>query len=496
MAQDQLFASFLLDRDTGLEIALRADSVIEATPLPSGIKPLPGGVEFLEGIMQHREKVVPVVNLKKRFGFKESGYGPEAKIAVVSLLDQPLGLMVDDICEVFRAEPEAVTPVSPMLQSGDKLISAVIQLGRGHRTAELLDLDNIFSIEMKEAEVTASIASTQVVSRKPISWSRFVVFRCGCQEFGVPVEYAQETTFLTEIDEMFRSGMLEGALNLRGRTVPVISASRLLAVHQEGGVGCREDSRILVLASEGCCFGLIVEEVREILKADADEILRLPQGQEGNLLGIYQRPTGENVLLLNMPALVCDQMEDLKSMARLKNDVGVETAQTRQSMVTTRHLITENCYLIFSIDKKFAIEIKDVREIIESGNVMSIPGSSGYRSGLINLRGEIVPVINLRRFYGFAEKDGKSTRSDRLIICQAHGRTVALEVDTIVTIYKQEQYHATPSLHPKMRARKDTLDRLIEFSGADSTTEHVLVVNVYNLIRNHLEITVAGEEND
>jgi purine-binding chemotaxis protein CheW len=93
--------------------------------------------------------------------------------------------------------------------------------------------------------------------------------------------------------------------------------------------------------------------------------------------------------------------------------------------------------------------------------------------------------------------------ANKLIICRAHDQTVALEVDQIVTIYKQEKYHATPSLHPRLAARKDTLDRLIEFKGEDNggdrIVEHVLVVNIYNLVRNHLELgaekdTAAGEE--
>lgn len=493
MSQEQLFASFLLDNDSGLEIALNAGSVIEATPLQGGIKPLPGGVDFLEGIMQLREKFVPVINLKKRFGLGRTAYSGEAKIAVVSLYDQLLGLMVDDIREVFRAEQEAITPVSPMLQSGDAMVSAIIQRDGGQRTVELIDLKSIFRNGVKLV-ADAGVAAPQPGAHKQAIWSRFVVFRCCGQEYGVPVEYAQEISFLTKIDEMFRSGLLEGALDLRGRTVPVMRASRLLAA---GGDVCDPDDencRILVLASEECCFGLIVEDVREILTVPDDEILRLTQGQPGNLKGIYQRPSGTNVLLLDMPSLVCHQLDDLKSMSRLKNGDGGGAIRVHQTVASTHHLITENCYLIFSIAKHFGIELKDVVEIIESVHVLPVPGYGGYHAGVINLRGEIVPVVNLRRFYHVDETTPGSRESGRLIICHGHGRKVALEVDSIVTIYKQQQYHATPSLHPKMGAIKDTLDRLIEFRSETDQVEHVLVVNVHNMIRNHLDSATGSEE--
>jgi purine-binding chemotaxis protein CheW len=70
---------------------------------------------------------------------------------------------------------------------------------------------------------------------------------------------------------------------------------------------------------------------------------------------------------------------------------------------------------------------------------------------------------------------------------------VALEVDRIVTIYKQEQFHATPSLNSQLAGRKDTLDRLIDFVGREGTNEHVLVVNSDNLVRNHLAVHAETE---
>lgn len=498
MSQEQLFASFMLDKDSGLEIALHAGDVIEATPVQGTLQPLPGGVDFLEGIMQLREKTVPVINLKKRFGLASTSYAAGAKVAVVGIYDQHIGLLVDDIREVFRVDPEAVTPVSPMLQSGDRIISALIQLDKGRRTAELLDLKAIFKGEPEDFAGGAALPPAAGV-RKPTIWSRFVVFHCRGQEYGVPVKYAQEITFLTEIDEMFKSGLLEGALNLRGRTVPVMSAARLLAPAMETDGSYHENSRILVMASEECCFGLIVEDVREILAVADDEVLPLPSGQGSNLTGIFSKPSGSDVLLLDMPSLVCGHIDDLKSMTRLKNGGKGGAAGPRGPVSATHHLITENCYLVFSIDKHFAIELKDVREIIENSRLLRIPGDTDYRSGVINLRGEVVPVVNLHRFYSLPEASAEKAAGNRLIICRAHDQTVALEVDQIVTIYKQEKYHATPSLHPRLAARKDTLDRLIEFTGGETAVEHVLVVNIYNLVRNHLELgtgrdTYSGEQ--
>jgi purine-binding chemotaxis protein CheW len=146
---------------------------------------------------------------------------------------------------------------------------------------------------------------------------------------------------------------------------------------------------------------------------------------------------------------------------------------------------------VFSLQKNFALELKDVQEIIEDEEVLAIPGDSGFHSGVIYLRGKIVPVVDLRKFFDFPERRAEGDEKQKLIICSGHGWTVALQVDSIVTIHKQEKYHATPSLHPRLADKKDTLDRLIEFEGENGSVEHVLVVNVYSLVRNHLE---SGED--
>lgn len=493
MAQEQLFASFLLDPESGLEIALQAGSVVEATPLQGPVRPLPGGVTFLEGVMQLRDQMLPVVNLKKRFGMTGTAYGSNPKIAVVRLYDQLLGLMVEDIREVFRAEPEEVVPISPMLQSEDGIVTALIQRDRGQKSAELIDLKAIFPAGKGRVELEKSVPA-EPERKQQRTWSRAVIFLCGGQEYGVEVDHVQEITFLTEIDEMFKSGLLEGGLDLRGRTVPVISSPRLLETSPGTSLADQEECRILILVSDECCFGLIVEEVKEILAMPDADILPLPPGEHGGLKGIYPRPSGRDVLLLDLHNLVSLQLEDLRSMSRLKNGKGSEAITGEQQKGTSRHLITENCYLVFRTDRQFAIELKDVVELIESVDILKTPGHHGYRSGVINLRGEVLPVVNLRSFYNSEARTAEKIGPQRLIICQGHGRKVALEVDSIVTIYKQEKYHATPSLHPKMGGRKDTLDRLIEFRGDAGVVEHVLVVNVHNLIRNHLEVASADSE--
>ncbi|MBU1417566.1 MAG: chemotaxis protein CheW [Proteobacteria bacterium] len=476
---EQLFASFILDREQGLEIAIAAESVTEATPITGNIQPLPASVPFLQGIMHLRDKVIPVLNLKKRLGLKKSDYDKNSKIAVIILANQRFGLLFDDIKEVLRVDKSKLIPVRPALQSDDYVISDLITLEKEHRTLEVLDLSRLFHSSKLLADQDVITRPHSQIS-KDRTYSRYVIFSCGGREYGVPVENSRELTFLTDIDDMFKTGSLEGALQLRGHTIPVMSAGSLL----NGGApaeGHGESSRILIMSTDSLIFGMIIDEIREILTVVNEEILPMPRKKEQSVAGIYEPVPGRNIMLLDVVSLVASQMELLRSMARIKSDDGTEEAVVAKA----RHLITENCYLIFSIGKHFAIELKDVQEIIEPNMLMSIPAATGFDSKVLNLRGQIIPVINLRQFYGYPEHAQEASGS-RLIICSDSKHVVALQVDTIVTIYKQEQFHATPSLNPQLQPKKDTLDRLIEFVGEREINEHILVLNTHNLINNHL----------
>lgn len=483
---EQLFASFLLDRNQGLEIAIAAENVTEATSLTEKIQPLPASVPFLEGIMHLRDEVIPVLNLKKRLGLKGSDYDEEAKIAVVILAKQRFGLLFDDIKEVLRVDDSLLLPIQPALQSEDYIISDLITLKDEHRTLEVLDLNRLFQEEILLANNQAIASSRESQSSLNYSYSRYVIFTSDDQEYGIPVENSREITFPADIDDTFSSGCLEGALQLRGRTIPVMNADALL----KGSCRTRDEndelSRILVMSTDTLTFGIVIDEIREILTVTNEKILPMPIREEQSVAGVYEPEAGRNIMLLDVTNLIASQIERLESMARIKTD-GEEEEEA--IVAEARHLITENCYLIFAIGKHFAIELKDVQEILEQNELMSIPAATGFDSEVINLRGEIIPVVNLRNFYGYPEQQ-EMTEGSRLIICRDDTRTIALQVDTIITIYKQEKFHPTPSLNPQLQPRKDTLDHLIEFVGDQGVKEHVLVVNTRNLIRNHLQQSV------
>lgn len=492
MSQEQLYASFLLDKEEGLEIALLAESVTEATAITSAIRPLPTTVNFLEGMMHLRDAAIPVINLKKRMGLEDTGYNPEAKVAVVKGGHQRYGLLFDDIKEVFRAESTNIVPIREGMLSEDRLITSLLHLEQGARTIDLLNLDHVFLGEDQEKEIQEKMPA--VAQEEPTTYTKYIVFNCLGQNYGVPVELAQEMTFISKVDDRYQEDFIDGVLSLRGSSIPVIGAKYLLADCYEELHKATEDYRVLVFKIKGCSFGLVVEHVREILNVPDNRVLPIPMENE-RIVGVYSDKNRENIMLLNIEKVLGDHCEAIKAKFRLNKyqDLTHDDIDEAEAVEGVHHLITENGYLVFSIGKHFGMEIKDVQEILDNAEVMRTPGLTGAQKGVINLRGQVIPVICLRTFLDYPGQQFE-TDERKHIICRGSDSIIALEVDSIVTIYKQEEFHMTPSLNPEWAKKKDVLDRLIEFMRDDGLREHVLILNTDNLVNNHFSFNGQKSE--
>ena len=82
--------------------------------------------------------------------------------------------------------------------------------------------------------------------------------------------------------------------------------------------------------------------------------------------------------------------------------------------------------------ERYAAEIDRVHEIIRPPEITKVPRAPQFVEGVINLRGRIVPVVSLRRRFGFP--DAEPTRATRIVVMDAAGTTVGLVVDAVVAV--------------------------------------------------------------
>lgn len=95
----------------------------------------------------------------------------------------------------------------------------------------------------------------------------------------------------------------------------------------------------------------------------------------------------------------------------------------------------ETQLVVFVLEKEdFACNISDVREVLKMVRVTPLPRSLDFVEGVINLRGEVIPVLDLRRRFGLQET--LRTEKSRIIIVEVESRMVGLIVDSVSEVIR------------------------------------------------------------
>lgn len=115
-----------------------------------------------------------------------------------------------------------------------------------------------------------------------------------------------------------------------------------------------------------------------------------------------------------------------------------------------------NRYLSFLIDKQsYALELKDIVEIIGIQNITEIPNIKSYIEGVINLRGSIVPIINIRKRFKKELKDFDEKTC--IIIINTEQAEIGLIVDEVSEVLNIDE----ELLSPKPVTHKGSESRFI-----------------------------------
>ena len=89
----------------------------------------------------------------------------------------------------------------------------------------------------------------------------------------------------------------------------------------------------------------------------------------------------------------------------------------------------------FRVGKEhFGVPIELVHEIVRIMEITSVPDAPDFIEGVINLRGKIIPVIDLRK--RFAEKTITSSKKNRILVAEIMGKIVGLVVDAASEVVK------------------------------------------------------------
>ncbi len=139
----QLVSFKLGDEEFGVDI-MQVQEIIRMQNITS----VPNAPDFVEGVINLRGRVIPIIDLRKRFGLEQKDHDKATRIIVVKVDEITVGLVVDEVSEVLRIPKETVEPPPPIVAGVEsEYISGVGKLE--DRLLILLDLSKTLSKEEK-----------------------------------------------------------------------------------------------------------------------------------------------------------------------------------------------------------------------------------------------------------------------------------------------------------------------------------------------------------
>jgi purine-binding chemotaxis protein CheW len=144
---DQFLAFKLADELFAIEI-LRVQEIRGITP----ITPIPNAPQYIRGVMNLRGTIVPVIDLRMRFGLGEAEYNRFTVIIVVRLGSRIIGLVVDAVSDVLDVAPGDIeSPPDFGARIDTSYLNGMVQ--RGDQIILLLNLDQLVGLQADVASI-------------------------------------------------------------------------------------------------------------------------------------------------------------------------------------------------------------------------------------------------------------------------------------------------------------------------------------------------------
>lgn len=111
-------------------------------------------------------------------------------------------------------------------------------------------------------------------------------------------------------------------------------------------------------------------------------------------------------------------------------------------------------YVTFRLDEEtYGIDVMQIQEVLRYTEIAPVPGSPDYVLGIINLRGNVVTVIDTRRRFGLA--DAEMTDATRIVVMESDSQVMGVLVDSVaeVVYLKASEIETAPNVGNEESAR-------------------------------------------
>jgi purine-binding chemotaxis protein CheW len=444
--------------------------VQEIIRIPSVVR-VPMAPSTLEGLANLRGRVLPIVSLRRVFGFEEREDDDSTRAIVIDL-GQPLGFVVDRVASVVGVEISKIEDVSSISGTIDTdLLTGLIKDVGGHGMIMVLDFAKLITNEFSEAAKSsnhssaAQSSSREVLEIEAISDElQLVSFTVAGEEYAISIEDVQEIVQVPDhvIHVPHADSHVLGVMTLRNRLLPLVSLRRMFSLPFKDA---DEHSRIVVISVGSASVGVVMDTVNEVLRVSKDCVDPIPNmltrdADMSEITEICRLADGKRLVSI----ISADNMfrhnsvrEALSSVEKMQDEDGMNDAEKLG-------IEDDEQMVVFRLGKEeFGVPIESVQEIVRVPEELThIPRAPSFVEGVINLRGAVLPVVDQRRRLGLEQIE--RSEQQRIMVFLFDGVRTGFIVDSVAEVLKVPKSSIEPApnlsnIQSKLIARVANLEK-------------------------------------
>jgi purine-binding chemotaxis protein CheW len=446
---------FLTFRVAGRRYALPAAEIGEVIQLPA-IARVPHSPAGLLGLTNLRGNVIPVASGRGLLGQAE-GTAADRERAIVLSDGAPVALAVDAIERLIEVADEKLDAHSAEIAAlpGEALRGAFRDTSAN--VIKILDLQplltNAFVPQSRRSETSHRNVAPLHMAEPALPRVKLLTFEVSQQEFGLPLEVVQEIASLPALTTAVphADAIVQGVIGFRDVLLPLLSVRALLGLNTETPV---KNEKMIVAHIAGAVVGLVVDRMTGLLAAadeeldDVPDILAARVGGESRIRSIYRGDGGRHLV----PVLNTDEL--------FKDDVMRKIEATRSSaQIEAPQPMSANTIrmLVFRLGaEEYGLPIEAVEEVLRKPDqVARLPKAPKFLEGVVNLRGDVVPVVDQRRRFNLPATEESSAQ--RLVVVHTRGIRAALIVDSVSEVLRTDDQNIVEP--PQIAGQKNPLVR-------------------------------------
>ncbi|MCB2306201.1 chemotaxis protein CheW [Clostridium estertheticum] len=291
--------------------------------------------------------------------------------------------------------------------------------------------------QLKKNKVQSSQNNSSLVNSdntESIEVEQLVSFLLDKEEYAIGIMKVKEIIRVPQVVKIPNcEAYIEGVVSLRDNLLPIINLRTYFGMEQ---MEIDDHTRILVVDMGSFSAGIMVDKISEVLGVPTSIIQPLPkfsaQSRE-QLKGIAKLNNGKRMILILEPSKLVSE-EELSAIS----GVSVTHEQGKDDISATTQLLEEEQLVTFKIDmEEYGVKIANVQEINRMPEVTKVPRAPYFIEGIVNLRGNVIPALDLRKLFNLTQK--LVTDATRIIIVDFNGKRTGIVVDSVSEVLRFEK---------------------------------------------------------